>query len=86
VQVRVWDDNSGAARVQVSHDAGFTPGQVSAWYEILDGEVDIPWMLHATGVVYIRAEDWAGNRCGAIQRTFEVQFDAYLPLVMKDPG
>jgi uncharacterized repeat protein (TIGR01451 family) len=84
VRVKVRDANSGAARVQVSHDAGFTTGQVSAWHEILDGEVDIPWTLHSTGVVYIRAEDWAGNRCMAIQRTFEIHFDVYLPLVMKE--
>ncbi len=86
VRVRASDDNSGAARVRVSHNASFTPdSQVSAWYLMTSGEVDIPWTLQATGEVYIRVEDWAGNSTTA-SHTFALQFDVYLPLVLKDIG
>jgi uncharacterized repeat protein (TIGR01451 family) len=86
VRVRASDDNSGAARVQVSHNASFTPdSQVSGWYLMSSGAGDIPWTLQATGEVYIRVEDWAGNFTTA-SHTFALQFDVYLPLVLKDIG
>jgi uncharacterized repeat protein (TIGR01451 family) len=83
VRVTASDDNSGAARVRVSHDAGFTAGQVSEWRQIMCGKVDIPWTLQATGEVYVQVMDWAGND-KTVNRAFALHFDVYLPLVLRN--
>lgn len=58
LRITTSDDNSGVDTVHISHQADIDPYVA---YDIPGSTVDIPWMLHPSGLVHVRAIDRAGN-------------------------
>ena len=77
IQVTASDDNSGVKAVQVSDAANF-----AAYVEqpAPNGTASIRWHPQPSGVVYVRAVDWAGN---VSQPALARRFVVYLPFLSR---
>jgi len=80
LQVTASDDNSGVYKVQVSHEAGF--GTYSD-FDFVGPTTDIDWTLQASGEVYVRVVDRAGNVSETTAEQVALDYNVYLPLVLR---
>ncbi len=80
VRVRASDANSGVDRVQLSHEPDFS--QFSE-FAFVGPRSDIPWTLRASGRVYGRVVDRAGNISPVSSGQGPVYTVIYLPLVVR---
>jgi hypothetical protein len=79
VRVTSSDDNSGVSELQLSHNADMSQYDE---YDVSSGVTEISdWELQASGSVYVRAVDRAGN-ISEIKEAFK-RFEVYLPIVLK---
>jgi uncharacterized repeat protein (TIGR01451 family) len=79
VRVTTSDDNSGVATIQLSNDLVFTnPTEFAANV----GVTDIPWVLSASGKVFVRVSDRAGN-ASTIHTELGPIVQVYLPAVKR---
>jgi uncharacterized repeat protein (TIGR01451 family) len=80
VRVTASDDNSGLAQVQISHSEDF--GE-SSEFAVTGGTTDIPWMLQASGEVYVRVVDRAGNVSESESQQGPSRYEVFLPALLR---
>jgi hypothetical protein len=81
VRVTAGDANSGVDRVQLSDTPEFT--QFSE-FAFVGPTTSISWMLPASGEIYVRVVDRAGNLSPVGSGQGPANFKIYLPLVVRD--
>jgi uncharacterized repeat protein (TIGR01451 family) len=80
VRVNVSDTLSGPASVMLSNDPSF---ESSAEHRVTGRVTDIPWELQASGKVFVRAKDEAGNLSEVVDENNDPLPHIYLPLVIR---
>jgi uncharacterized repeat protein (TIGR01451 family) len=78
VRVTSSDDNSGVGRIQISSSTNFSR---FTEFAASGGTTDIPWTWAASGQVYVRVVDRAGNVSSAVG--IQPPYSVYLPLMMR---
>jgi len=80
VRVTASDDNSGLARVQISHSEDFGG---SSEFGVTGGTTDIPWTLQPSGEVYVRVVDRAGNVSESESQQGPSRYEVFLPALLR---
>jgi hypothetical protein len=80
VRVTAYDLNSGVSQVQLSDDPAFV---AYSEFPFVGPTTEVPWTLPASGLVYVRVVDRAGNLSAVAAAQGEVTYDLYLPLVRR---
>ncbi|MGD8398036.1 MAG: hypothetical protein PVG11_04210, partial [Anaerolineae bacterium] len=80
VRVTAYDENSGVSQVQIGDDPAFATYSA---FPFVGPTTEVPWTLPASGLVYVRVVDRAGNLSAVAGAQGEMMYDLYLPLVRR---